>query len=301
MQLRDAVIELGYAKDWTEQTRVWYKKRLGAFIKWCDEQGVQTLEAVTAPLVRRYIDYLQTRPARRTEKLDSFTVHGHVRAIRALLNWAGSEEMIDENIAHRIKPPTKEKKVLHVLTEKQVELLMRAAGKTTQPLRDTALVSLLLDAGCRATELTSLKLVDVHFEADSAWVLVHGKGRKQRPVALGKRARLALYRYINRERQGEYVFIGRKGVLSAEGLDRLLYRLRNKAGAQHFEGVSVGAHRWRHTQAVWALVGGMNLHALKEKMGHSDIATTSGYLRALSDEQLKQLNISPLDLMGRTG
>jgi site-specific recombinase XerC len=48
---------------------------------------------------------------------------------------------------------------------------------------------------------------------DAAWILVHGKGRKQREVALGKKARLALSRYLHRERQSEssYVFVGKRG------------------------------------------------------------------------------------------
>jgi site-specific recombinase XerC len=88
---------------------------------------------------------------------------------------------------------------------------------------------------------------DITFATDVAWILVHGKGRKQREVALGKKARLALSCYLHRERHSddENVFIGKKGALSAEGLDRLLYRLRDVAGAQNFVGVRVAAHRSR--------------------------------------------------------
>jgi integrase len=72
---------------------------------------------------------------------------------------------------------------------------------------------------------------------------------------LGRKARLALSRYLNRERRSdsEKVFIGRKGDLAPEGLDRLLYRLRDKAGAEYVTGLSVAAHRWRHTHAVKSL------------------------------------------------
>ncbi|HLZ22168.1 MAG TPA: tyrosine-type recombinase/integrase, partial [Ktedonobacterales bacterium] len=130
---------------------------------------------------------------------------------------------------------------------------------------------------------------------------VHGKGRKQREVALGKKARLALSRYLHRERQSEHerVFIGKKGALSSEGLDRLLYRLRDKAGAEHFEGITVAAHRWRHTHAVKSLEAGMDVFVLSKQMGHAEIGVTTNYLKSVSSRQVRSMTISPLDVMGR--
>jgi integrase-like protein len=89
------------------------------------------------------------------------------------------------------------------MSDKQLNLLFRAAATTDTPLRDTALLYLLLDTGCRATEICTLELQDITFAPDMTWLLVHGKGRKQREVSLGKKARLALSRYINRERHSD--------------------------------------------------------------------------------------------------
>jgi integrase/recombinase XerD len=304
MLLEDALVELKYTKDWTPKTTRWYRERLGAFIRWCDENHITTLEQLHAPLIRRYIEYLQTRPSLKTGRpLDSFTIHGHVRAIRTLLFWAASEDLIDEKLPHRIKPTKREQKVLKILEGKQLDLLFAAAKKTQTPLRDTALVALLLDTGCRASELCGLKLDDVHFDHDTVWILVHGKGRKDRPVGLGKRSGMALHRYMKRERTSDllWVFIGKKGQLKPSGLDQLLYRLKRAAGAQHFEGVSVGAHRWRHTHAVMSLEAGTDIYVLSKQMGHADIGVTTNYLRDVSQRQLRTMTISPLDTMGRVG
>lgn len=301
MLLTDACTELRYSKDWTPQTTRWYTSRLALFLAWAMSQGVTTLEDVTPPLVRRYVDYLQSRPSKNGTKLDTHTIHGHVRIIRTLLFWAAAEGLIDEQIPRRIKPPKKEDKVLQTLSDGQIKLLMDAAKLTDTPLRDTALLSLLLDTGCRAAELCGLRLQDVTFAADSAWILVHGKGRKQREIALGRKARLALSRYLHRERRSddEHVFMGRKGPLAPEGLDRLLYRLRNAAGTDNFIGLSVAAHRWRHTHAVKALEAGMDLYAVSKQMGHADIGVTTNYLKAVTQRQLRQMTISPLDVMGK--
>jgi site-specific recombinase XerD len=281
MRLEDALVELKYTKDWTPKTTRWYRERLGAFVRWCNEQHITELEQLTAPLIRRYIAYVQTRPSEKSgQPLDSFTVHSHVRAIRTLLFWAASEELIDEHLPKKIKLTKCEQKVLKILEDKQLDLLFAAAKKTQAPLRDTALVALLLDTGCRASELCGLTLDDVHFDHDAVWLLVHGKGRKDRPVGLGKRSGMALHRYIKRERRSDlpYVFIGKRGQLKPSGLDQLLYRLKEAAGAQHFEGVSVGAHRWRHTHAVMSLEAGTDVYVLSKQMGHADIGVTTNYL-----------------------
>jgi hypothetical protein len=60
------------------------------------------LERITALLVRRYIDERRTVPSRTGKPLDSHTLIGHVRAIRALLHWAVVEGIIDANVPKRI-------------------------------------------------------------------------------------------------------------------------------------------------------------------------------------------------------
>ena len=305
MLLTAAMTEFAYAKDWTPASRRWYDHKLRVFTDWCaaQEPPVANVEAITAPLVRRYIEARRTAPTPQGNLPDSFTLHGHVRAVRAFLFWAASEELLDEKVPKRIALPKREQKVLAILSREQIARLMRAAARTDTPARDTALLSLLLDTGCRASELCGLTLDDVTFTAEAAWLLVHGKGRKQREVALGKKARMSLHRYIHRERKApateRNVFLGRKGPLAPEGLDRLLYRLRDDAGVEHFRGVSVGAHRWRHTHAVMALEAGMDVYAVSRQMGHSDISVTANsYLRAVSARQLRAMTISPLDKLG---
>lgn len=309
MRLDAAVTELSYAKDWTPASKRWYAARLEPFVQWANQAGASDIEDVTAPLVRRYVEFLRAKPTTTRGQvagppMDSHTLHGHVRAVRAFLFWAASEDLLDEKVPKRIALPKREQKVLAILSDDQITRLLREAARTDTPARDSALVALLLDTGCRASELCGLTLDDVTFTADSAWLLVHGKGRKQREVALGKKARAALHRYIHRERTAPFtqraVFLGKKGPLTPEGLDRLLYRLRDEAGAEHFAGVSVGAHRWRHTHAVKALEAGMDVYAVSRQMGHSDISVTANsYLHAVSARQLRQMTISPLDKLGR--
>jgi site-specific recombinase XerD len=306
VRLPDAFTEFEYSKDHSPTSRRWYASRLGAFIVWAEGQGTTDIEAVTAPLVRRYLDYRRNAISATGKPIDSHTLHGHARAIKALLHWAVREDLLDEKVPRRIEMPRKEVKVLTIFTERQLDLLFAAAEQGDSPAhvaRDKALLALLIDTGARASELCSLRMEDVHFTPDEAWILVHGKGRKQRELGLGKRARQLLYRYVHRYRRAAkdmpYLFVAKGGVyLHPAGLDRVLYRLRDRAGAEHFKGVSVACHRFRHHYAVTYLEQGGDIYKLSRLLGHSSVQTTEGYLKAYKAREARK-GASILDRMTR--
>ena len=160
MRLDDAYLEFSYAKDHSPASRAWYKSRLGAFFAWCRDQQVEgkpvdTLEQLSAPLIRRYIEARRsTQPPAKT--LSSHTLHGHVRAIKAFLNWAGLEGLVDEKVAKRVALPVKEQYVIPTFAPEHITLLFRAARMTDSSellARDHAIIAVLVDTGIRASEL----------------------------------------------------------------------------------------------------------------------------------------------------
>jgi site-specific recombinase XerD len=281
MHLESALLEFAFSKDHTPASQQWYRLRLGAFTVWLQDQGVTELEGITAPLVRRYVEYRRVTISPRTGKpVDIHTLHGHVRAIKALLNWGAAEGLIDERLPKRVALPKRAQKLLPILTPDQVKRLTLAC----ESVRDRALLSVLLDTGIRASELCGLTLDRTILTQDDAYLVVYGKGRKMREVGLGKQSRQALHRYILRERgrahTNQAVFLGRGGAaLQPEGLDRMLYRLRDRAG---LHGVRVGAHVWRHTYAFSYVALGGDVLRLSRLLGHTSVSTTQGYLTAFS-------------------
>jgi site-specific recombinase XerD len=281
MHLEDALLEFALSKDHSPASQAWYRSRLGTFTTWLTEQGVDTVEGITAPLVRRYLDERRTTPGKHGKLLDSHTLHGHARAINTLLRWAALEGLLDERLPRRITMPKRAEKLLPVLTPDQIRRLMLACEGS---LRDRAILSVLLDTGIRASELCGLTLDRVVMGQDDAYLIVHGKGRKTREVGLGRQSRQLLHRYIHRARHGrpdnQAVFLARGGgALSPEGLDRLLYRLRDRAG---LKGVRTGAHVFRHTYAYTYIALGGDVLRLSRLMGHTSVSTTQGYLTAFT-------------------
>src|SRR5579884_380362 len=133
MLLFDALQEFELSKDHSPSSKQWYLSRLSSFIAWMTEQDVTTIEAVSAPLVRRYIDFRRTAPSKTGKPLDSHTLHGHVRAIRAFLNWAIGDDLINEKVVKRIALPVREQKILPVLSKPQIDRLFAACDTSETP------------------------------------------------------------------------------------------------------------------------------------------------------------------------
>jgi site-specific recombinase XerD len=300
MDLTAALTEYRYSLDLTSASARWYASKLQTFTDYCTAQGVSDVEHVTAPLVRRYITLARETPSARYGRLlSSHTLHGHARVVKAFLNWAVREDLLSANVPARVDLPKRDAKVLAIFTPAHITQLLRSCEASETPeyvARDKAIIAVLLDTGVRAAELCSLTVGRVTFTADEAYMLVDGKGRKQREVPLGRTSRRLLHAYIHRARpkgREQGVFLAKGGTpLTPEGLDRLLYRLRDRAGV---EGVRVSAHTFRHTYAVRSLEAGVDLFKLSRLMGHSSVAITEGYLRAFSARAARQGGVSVLD------
>ncbi len=296
-----AVTEFLYAHEYAEKSRRWYGGMLGRFAEYCAQQGIGDIGEVSAPLVRRFFDEVRQRHDPRTGQLvTSQTVHGYARAVRALLNWCVAEEMLGEAVPRRVVMPKREQKVLQTLNAQQIDRLMRVAEK----VRDKAVVAILIDTGLRANELCTLTLDNVHFSANDAWLLVKGKRAKWREVGLGSKARQLLHRYIYRERplathkDERCVFLGRQGPLTPSGLDQIIYSLRDLAGRDHFAGVRVSAHTFRHSFAVAYLTNGGDVYKLSRLLGHTSVSVTEHYLRAFSARAARQ-GVSVFDTLAK--
>jgi integrase/recombinase XerD len=285
MEMRAAIAEFMYSRDLSPASRLWYRARLGEFSDWLTTQDVREVEAITPGQVRGYLAHTHDHPTPKGQPRDSHTLHGYARALRAFLRWAASEELVVPSLPKKVVMPRMEAKVLPVLTERQTDAMFDACLTA----RDRAILAVLLDTGIRAAELTGLTLDRVCFSQDDAYLIVKGKGRKQREVGLGRRSRMLLHKYIHRYRRGREVgpvFVSRTGAaLTVSGLDQILYRLRDRAKLGR---VKTGAHTFRHTYAYRYIAAGGDLFRLARLMGHSTVTVTQGYLSAFSAREARR-------------
>lgn len=298
MKIREAVEEYRFSiLDHSEETQDWMRKRLVKFTDWCEKNGVEELDQVRAIEIRKYIEHLKARPNEHNgQPLSSHTIHGHARAIRTFLYWCHDEELTDKK--RKITMPRLEKKIIDTFTNEELRAMFLACENEYTPElahRDRALLSILIDCGCRASEVCGLTLDNVHIDSNDAYIKVKGKGNKWREVGLGKQSRTALHKYIHRYRtapkDNSYVFLTRYKVqMTPNGLNQVLYRIAEWANVEG----RVSAHKWRHTYATQYLSNGGDVYKLSRLMGHTSISVTEGYLRSLSQRDAR-VGLSVLD------
>lgn len=178
------------------------------------------------------------------------------RSAQQLFRWLIEEGEVTVSPMVNMRPPKVPDKQVPLLTDEQVAALLKAcAGTHFEGRRDTALVRLLLDTGCRASEVIGLRVEDVDLVLGT--VQVTGKGGHERVAAIGPKTCEAVRRYLRtRTKEGRpaggALWLGKKGPLTDSGLRQLLERRAADAGIAHLH-----PHMFRHLFAHrWLSAGG---------------------------------------------
>lgn len=153
-------------------------------------------------------------------------------------------------------------------------------------LRLLALVELLYGSGLRATELVSLPRNAV--QPDKPYLILRGKGGRERLVPLSDRARTAVAAWrAHVDVQRQWLFPSGKSHLSRVRLYQLIRALAAEAGIPPDR---ISPHVLRHAFATHLLEGGADLRALQAMLGHADIATTEIYTHVDSARLVQLVN-----------
>jgi integrase/recombinase XerD len=304
MLVSHAVAELFLAKDYSKDSIRRRREVFDDFVGWAEREDIADLSQLTRNAIRRYVRDVAERPNRKNGgHYASATQHTYAAYLRALLRFCVAEGWLGEEVVRNFTMPTVEKKVVQVLTYKHYERLLKAAEQGFMEAlhtRDKAILALMIDTGLRAMEVCGLRRDDISITPHESFIRVDGKGRKQREVGLGKQSKLALHRYETHgrpESNSPLFFLDRAGKpMTPNAIDRMLYRLRDVAGRQHFEGIRVSAHTIRHTFAVHYMESGSgDIYKLSRLLGHESVSTTERYLRAFQARDARLNSKSVLD------
>ena len=198
-----------------------------------------------------------------------------------------------DNPALDIARPTTRRPLPRILTHDHVERLFaqaeeEAAGEApaAAAVRMLLLLELLYGSGLRASELVALQRRAITGERE--YLIVRGKGDKERLVPLSDRARGALDRWVPLLADGSpWLFPSGKSHVSRV---RLFQMLRDLAGRAGIDPTAVSPHVLRHAFATHLLEGGADLRALQLMLGHADIATTEIYTHVDSRRLVELVN-----------
>ena len=179
-----------------------------------------------------------------------------------------------------------------ILNREEMATLLRQPGtKTPLAVRDTAVLELLYATGIRVSELISLSMSNINWQA--GYLVVVGKGNKERIVPIGRTAFDCLNRYItdsrhklSKGRSVNTLFLNRSGTgLTRQGLWKIVKKYVKKGGLHK----RVYPHTFRHSFATHLLEGGADLRSVQVMLGHADISTTQIYTH-ITRERLREVH-----------
>lgn len=227
----------------------------------------------------------------------------HLSALRQFYRFLHSEGIRPDDPTGIIDSPRKARSLPKILSVDEVtRLISRAetdvseaadAAEALQRIRFRALFELLYATGMRVSELVGLP-ARVMAEG-GRFLIVRGKGNKERLVPLSRPARLAVEQWIEArdrampEEAAEAEWLFPAGSMSGHLARQVFAReLKDVAARAGISVAKVSPHVLRHAFASHLLANGADLRAVQELLGHADISTTQIYTHVL-DERLKQL------------
>jgi integrase/recombinase XerD len=227
-------------------------------------------------------------------------------AIRQFYRFVLGEGWREDDPSRRVEAPRQGRPLPKVLSRSEVEGLISAAlaADNAQGLRLACLIELTYASGLRVSELTSLPLRAL--VRDPSFLMVTGKGGKERLAPLNSAARRAVTAYLAiRGRflpkgvsESPWLFPSRSrlGRLTPRRFSQLLDSAARDSG---LDPARVSPHVLRHAFATHLLDGGADLRVVQTLLGHSDIATTQIYTH-VSGERLRDV-VETRHPLGRKG
>jgi integrase/recombinase XerC len=265
---------LQFEKRYSSHTVIAYKNDLDQFVQYCTEMiGAFDVNRVDAKIVRGWIVNLME------QDLSARSVNRKVTTIKSFFKYLMKEQIVDNNPAIHLPLPKIRKKLPNFVEENNLNHLLDDGffENNFTGIRDKLILTLLYGTGIRLAEL--LKLKETDFNTKEFLIKVLGKRNKERIIPYPKSINnlLELYVQVKNETVGsttERLLVTENGKPVYE---KLVYRVvkNNLAKVTLLEKKS--PHVLRHTYATHLLNNGADLNAVKELLGHSNLAATQIY------------------------
>src|ERR1700687_332165 len=264
-----------------------YSSDLAQFAEFLEKRRV-VLSGARREDVREYIQELFSN------SLDGRSVGRKLSAIRQLYRHLLLDGKIDKDPTLNIDLPNQWKVRLEGWSRDEVGAMLAETQPRNETvrgqalaLRDHAMLELLYAGGVRVSEVADARLEDLKLEM--GYVLVRGKGDKERMVPLGVPAQQALQRYLKsgrevltKKRSSPLLFLGAGGRrLTRQRVWQLVGKASLASGLS--SGRHASPHMLRHSCAPHMVEDGADLRTVQTILGHADISTTQIYTHVALD------------------
>ncbi len=281
-------------RNLTDNTYKSYSSDLHQFFTFWKKHNEQTAQDVSIKTALEYFlvqhFYKKTQKSSIARKISCFTSFERFVKIDGI------------TLNLQLTRPKIEQKLPVYLTVQEINYLLDTIKDedlpSHRPIRDKAIFEVLYATGIRCAELTQIRLEDINFQEKT--ILIHGKGRKQRYVLFGEKAKAKILEYINaerfvHERGNSILFLNPQGQSLTNRTIQMIFVMFSK-----FLKVkkTLTPHKVRHSFATHLLNAGLDLRALQELLGHACLSSTEKYTHVTTkDLQQMYYDVHPINTM----
>lgn len=284
-------------------TRQAYWRDLADFSLYLRDKAKKEIVDASADEIKSYLKDLGDKihvKGQNKAQIATRTVARRLSALRQYYRYLVSENVRKDDPTSAIESPKQARTLPKTLAETEVSALIKsaAASGSADSMRLVCLLEMLYATGLRVSELVGLPLSAI--SDDRQFLMVAGKGGRERMVPLSEPAQKALTKYLevrqqfisteDKGSQAQWLFPSRtseSGHLTRQRFAQLLKDLADSAG---IESSRVSPHILRHAFATHLLSNGADLRAVQKMLGHADIATTQIYTHIVGDKSKKTVD-----------
>lgn len=294
---------LRYEKNASPCTIREYRRDIAQFCQFLTPPGEKMLplNKVDHKVIREFVSSLYDRNMQRS------SIARHLAALRTFFKFCMREGLAKQNPARLVSSPKLPKRLPRILSAEEMNAFLdnlasppsgRAGNKKPTPKqreneklmlkRDRAILEFLYGSGLRVSELVGVDVINL--DTHGQLVRVLGKGRKERIVPYGEKAKQALANYWpvrdellarSPEPDHEAVFLtGRGRRLTTDAVRKLVKKYAHLSNVNW----DLHPHSLRHAFATHLLADGADLRAIQELLGHASLSTTQRYTQATVEQ-----------------
>lgn len=260
-------------KGLSENSKEAYLHDLGLLTDYFDAKGVNLLDVKLEDLIDFVIELGELG-------LSAISQGRVISGVKSFYKFLIYNDILDTDPTLMLETPKAARKLPEVLTLDEIERIEDAIDLSKdEGQRNLAMIEVLYGSGLRVSELINLKLSNVH--VDEKYMLVEGKGSKQRLVPLSDEAIKQIGFWMQdrchlliKPGNEDYLFLNRRGAKLTRVMILIIVKdLAERAGIKK----NISPHTFRHSFATHLLEGGANLRLIQMMLGHENLVTTEIY------------------------
>ena len=272
--IKEYVVHLKLERGLSENSIEAYLNDLKKFISFlnCEEYSVKSFENV---------DILQFFATLRDIGICPRSQARILSGLKSFYKFLLLDGYIKSDPLANVESPKLGKHLPEVLTIEEIDLLTNSFD-LSQPEghRNKTIIEVIYGCGLRVSEAINLKISNIYPE--EGYIIVEGKGKKQRIVPISESAIREIKLYLENRKQlnikkgcEDILFLNRRGGQLSRVM--VFYIIKNQCQECNIK-KNISPHSLRHTFATHLLEGGANLRAIQQMLGHESIATTEIYV-----------------------